>query len=262
MDAFRQPSVTDGWPARGIEITRSRNAEFLAALIPREELRALASLEHSDPGSILRFAPEAIPGETIPFLGVRLRADQPPVKDGARAEVALAYPFREGSTVSYRWEFLVPASFVNDHPQNRRNTIAQWHDQPDTTRGERWETKPVLGSPVSLRLTSRDGRSLQLSLQTLDTRAAANGRHEIATIAYDRWIAIEVRITWSQDPDRGAVAVHLDGEATPSCEFRGFTMNNRVFHYLKVGLYRSTGIRVENRLYLRRLTCETLADGP
>ena len=56
--------------------------------------------------------------------------------------------------------------------------------------------------------------------------------------------------------------MHLDGEATPSCEFRGFTMNNRVFHYLKVGLYRSTGIRVENRLYLRRLTCETLADGP
>lgn len=254
----RSPRVTADWPNHGAEIDRARRADVIAALIPREEQRAFASLEYSDPASILRFDPGSVPGETLPFLGVRLRADQPVVNGGARSEVALSYPFGEGDAVRYRWDFLVPSTFVNDHPRNLRNTIAQWHDRPDEARGECWRTKPRLGPPVSLRLTSRDGHSLQLSLQVRDTRTRASGSFEIATIPYDRWIPIDVRITWSRDTERGAVAVTLDGGEDPALVFRGFTMNNTLSHYLKIGLYRHEAIRVDNRLYLRRLWCETL----
>lgn len=38
-------------------------------------------------------------------------------------------------------------------------------------------------------------------------------------------------------------------------------MNNRLPHSLKVGLYRNEAIRVDNRLSLRQLRCETLAGG-
>lgn len=259
MGEFQPPRSTADWPNHGAEIDRARRADVIAALIPREEQRAFASLEYSDPGSILRFDPGTVPGETLPFLGVRLRVDQPAVNDGARAEVALSYPFSEGDTVRYRWEFLVPSTFVNDHPRNLRNTIAQWHDRPDEARGETWQTKPRLGPPVSLRLASRDGSSLQLALQARDTRIRASGAFEIATIPYDRWIPIDVRIAWSRDTQRGAVTVTLDDEEVPALVFRGFTMNNPLSHYLKIGLYRHEAIRVENRIYLRHLWCETLA---
>lgn len=258
MCGSRSPRVTSDWPNHGAEIERSRRAAVIAALIPREEQRAFASLEYSDPGSILRFDPGAVPGEPLPFLGVRLRVDQPSVNGGARAEVALAYPYSEGDTVRYRWDFLVPSTFVNDHPRNLRNTIAQWHDRPDEARGECWQTKPRLGAPVSLRLASRDGRSLQLSLNARDTRTRASGAFEIATIPYDRWIRIDVQIAWSRDTERGAVAVRLDDEEDPALVFRGFTMNNHLSHYLKIGLYRHDAIRVDNRIYLRQLCCETL----
>jgi hypothetical protein len=258
MTESRLPGATADWPKHGFEIERKRTAEFLVALMPREAQRAFATLEYSDPASILRFDPGAVPGETLPFLGVRLRVDQPSVNDGARAEVALSYPFSEGDTVTYRWDLLVPSTFVNDHPRNFRNTIAQWHDRPDVARGECWRTKPRLGSPVSLRLASRDGRSLQLSLHARGMRTRASGAFEIATIPYDRWIPIRVRITWSRDPDRGAVAVSLDDDQDPALVFRGFTMNNHLSHYLKIGLYRHEAIRVENRIYLRQLWCETL----
>lgn len=259
----RSPRATADWPNHGTEIDRARRDDALGALIPCEEQRAFASLEYSDPGSILRFDPGAVPGEPLPFLGVRLRVDHPPVNGGMRSEVALEYPFREGDTVRYRWDVLVPSTFVNDHPRNLRNTIAQWHDQPDEARGECWRTKPRLGSPLSLRLASRDGRALQMSLHARDTRTRASGAFEIATIPYDRWVSIDVRITWSQDTDRGAVTVALDGAGDPDpvVAFRGFTMNNRLPHYLKVGLYRNEAIRADNRLYLRQLRCETLARG-
>lgn len=262
MGECRGPLATADWPHRGVEIDRQRKAWFLAALLPREEQRAFASLEYSDPGSILRFDPGTVPGEALPFLGVRLRVDQPSVNGGARAEVALSYPFGEGDTVRYRWDFLVPSTFANDHPRNLRNTIAQWHDRPDEARGETWQTKPRLGSPLSLRLASRDGSSLQLSLHARDTRTRASGAFEIATLPYDRWIPVDVRITWSRDTDRGAVAVTLDDHGEPALVFRGFTMNNPLPHYLKIGLYRHDAIRVDNRIYLRQLWCETLPGGP
>jgi len=259
MSESQSPRATADWPGHGIEIDRARRGEFLAALIPREEQRRFASLEYSDPGSILRFDPGVVPGETLPFLGVRLRVDQPLVNAGARAEAALSYPFSEGDTVRYRWDLLVPSTFVDDHPRNRCNMVAQWHDRPDEARGETWQTKPRLGPPVSLRLASRDGRSLQLMLHARDRRTNASGSVEIATIPHDRWIPIDVRITWSRDTDGGAVAVALDDGAAPALVFRGFTMNNAVSHYLKIGLYRHGHIRVENRVYIRQLWCETLA---
>jgi hypothetical protein len=251
--------TTAAWPGPGIPIEPATRADFLAALLPREEQRALAGFEYSDSASILRFAPGTIPGETLPFLGFRVRADQPLVNKGERTEVTLNYPFTAGSTVTYHWEFRVPSTFKNDYPKNRHNQIAQWHDQPDTTKGESWATFPANSPPVSLDLTSRDGTTLQLSLNIWNVHPRTSAVFELATIPFDRWIPISVEITWSQDALHGAVAVFLNRETTPTHTFRGITMHNGVTHYLKLGLYRHHDIDVENWIYLRQVWCEPLS---
>lgn len=178
-------------------------------------------------------------------LELRTHHKQALKNGGVRAEISVDYPFREGDTVRYSWRMKLPDDFPADVPGNRWWLVAQWHDQPDRSRGETWDGYPGHSPSVGLGYGRIDGKD-QLSM----LYGAPNpGPAGLIPINRGVWHTVRVDITWSRGAN-GRAQVFLDGSPTPVRESRGPNMYNNFQHYMKLGMYRHPDIRGDAWLYI------------
>jgi hypothetical protein len=177
-------------------------------------------------------------------MEVRLFPGQPLLHNGIRTQIGLDFPFQEGDTVRYEWQLRFPVDFQPD-PENRWWIITEWHDQPDTSKGESWETHPVRSAIIMFTLAELEGQPI-LGVHY------GSGQPLIGTIPITpaEWMAFSAVIHWSQGAD-GSMQVYLGDETEPLYTATGTNMYNAVQHYFLVGLYRHREIDVESRLQVR-----------
>jgi hypothetical protein len=177
-------------------------------------------------------------------MEVRLFPDQPLVHNGVRAQIGVDFPFQEGDTVRYEWQLRFPVDFQPD-PENRWWIIAEWHDQPDTSLGETWETHPVRSAIIMFTFAEEDGEPV-LGVHY------GPGQPLIGTIPITagEWMSFAAVIHWSQGED-GSMQVYLGDADQPIHSASGPNMYNAVQHYFLVGLYRHREIALESRLQVR-----------
>jgi hypothetical protein len=187
-------------------------------------------------------------------LGLRVFAGQPLKNGGIRAEVSVDAPYRVGDTVEYRWRFLIPEDFASDAPLNRWWVLADWHDQPDRTRGETWDGFPARSAPIILGYGQVGGEDvIGLSYGSPDPAPVTT-----FPVRRGRWHDISVRIAWARDAS-GRVAVGLDG--APVAAAAGPNMHNAFQHYAKIGMYRDPQIPGDDWIYLTGLEIGPIAPG-
>ncbi len=183
----------------------------------------------------------------VEYLELRLYPLQPLKNNGIRAEISIDFPFKEGDTLRYSWEFKVPSEFPSDAPKNRWWVFADWHVQPDTNLGETWDNYSGAGSPIQFGYGMLEGKDL-LSL------AAGTNQGPVGLIPFTRevWHTVRCDITWSQKTN-GKLNVYFDGATTPTLSTNCENMRNAVQHYLKIGQYRNREIFTENKIGLRNI---------
>lgn len=179
-------------------------------------------------------------------LGLRTVHGQAKKNGGVRAEVSLDIPFRSGDALRYEWSFLIPADLRSDAPQNRWWVLADWHDQPDRTRGETWDGFPSRSAPIIFAYGQVDGRDVvSFSYGAPDAAVQA-----LIPVKRERWHTIAMRTLWSRGA-AGRAAVSLDGK--PVAAASGPNMLNDFQHYMKVGSYRHPDIEGDAWIYIAGL---------
>jgi len=179
------------------------------------------------------------------YLGLHVFPGQKKRNGGIRAEVSVDYPHKQGETVRYAWKFLVPKGFVSDAPKNRWWIIGQWHDQPDTNRGESWDSFASKSPPVLLGIGELQDRLCIGINYGLDQ----SQKHGPIFIEPGKWHSIVVEIHWSQKTD-GKATLFLDDLTKPIAIAEGPNMHNDFQHYLKLGMYRHPEIKSDNWIYI------------
>ncbi len=224
---------------------------------PAERERELAYLRCVVPENLLEYSHIEVPAvENITmmgegadrYLGLHVFPGQKKLNGGIRAELSVDYPFRQGDTVRYTWRFMLPEGFASDAPKNRWWVIGQWHDQPDSTRGESWEGFPSNSPPVLLGLGELDGK-LGIGIAYGPDQSQNHGP---LFIEPGKWHQIAVEIRWSRKDD-GKATVFLDDMSRPVASATGPNMHNDFQHYLKIGMYRHPDIATSNWIYLDEL---------
>ena len=123
----------------------------------------------------------------------------------------------------------------------------QFHDEPDWTKGETWETYTVRIPPHSLLYMNG---TLGFYLNSIDL-----GKECIARCDVEKgvWIDLVLHLKWSMDYD-GFVEICVNGE--PVTPFNGIdykfyrpTEYNVVGNALKIGLYRDSSIESTSVVY-------------
>lgn len=185
-------------------------------------------------------------------VAISVFAGQPKLNNGIRAEVAIDYPFEEGSTVSYRWEVRIPTGFAHDEAAgNRWWVMGQWHDQPNPDRGETWDGFPPRSPPVAYYFGATGGEyGLVLHYGTGGDDHV--GIEDLIRLPADTWVRLETRITWSTESS-GRVQVFVNGEASARIDVSAANMHNDYQHYLKLGQYRHPDIATDNSVHFRNL---------
>lgn len=178
-------------------------------------------------------------------LGLHVFPGQKKLNGGIRAEVSVDYPHKQGETVRYAWKFLVPKGFISDAPKNRWWIIGQWHDQPDTNRGESWDGFASKSPPVLLGLGELQGR-LGIGINYGLDQSQKQGP---IFIEPGQWHSIVVEIHWSQKSD-GKATFFLDDLTMPVATVDGPNMHNDFQHFLKLGMYRHPEIKSDNWIYI------------
>ena len=170
----------------------------------------------------------------------------------ALSVVSVDFPFVQGDTVRYAWQFMLPKDFISDAPRNRWWLIGQWHDQPNKKLGETWKDFPSSSPPVALEIAELNGH-LGVALVYGQTGAQQHQRH-YGPLALERgkWHSITARIHWSRGTD-GNASVYLDGSTKATMVAEGPNMNNDFQHYLKLGMYRHPDIPTDNWIFINRV---------
>jgi hypothetical protein len=219
---------------------REKELAYLRVLIP-EELLAHANLEVPAIENI------AILGDAEDkHLGLHILPGQKKLGGGVRAEVSVDVPHEEGATLRYEWQFRVPENFKSDAPRNRWCIIGQWHDQPDTRRGETWKDFPSRSPPVLIALGELHGR-LGIGIEYGPTQSQ---KHGPIFIERGKWHRIAIVIHWSQKAD-GKATLFFDDMTVPVKTFDGPNMHNAFQHYFKFGMYRHPEIATDNWIHLK-----------
>lgn len=187
------------------------------------------------------------------FLGLHLYAGQKQRNRGNRAEVSVDWPFAEGDRVRYEWRFRVPEEFQSDAPKNRWWIIGQWHDQPDTSRGETWDDFPSRSPPILIGIGELDGRTA-IAIEYGPTQADKRGP---IFIERGKWHHLAVEVLWSQKSD-GSADVYFDDLNQPLYSFSGTNMHNGFQHYPKLGMYRSPEIATASWIHIDDVTIAKL----
>lgn len=184
-----------------------------------------------------------------PFLALRLYPNQPKKNNGVRSELSIDYPYQQGETVRYTWQFRVPEGFPNDAPENRWWVLADWHDQPDKTKGETWETYDGIGqsAPIIFGYGFLDGKD-QVSF------TYGTNHRPIGTFPFTKgeWHTITIEVTWSQGSS-GKAVVYVDEAVEPAFSVSGPNMLNAYQHYMKLGMYRHPDIALDNTIHIRQV---------
>jgi hypothetical protein len=180
-----------------------------------------------------------------PYLGFHIFPGQPLKNKGVRAELSVDFPYQPPAVVRYEWRFRLPEDFQADEPQNRWWIVAQWHDQPDKTKGERWEGFPSRSPPILLGYGRKDNRDY-LGFSYGSPKPVPITLIEISRGVWHKVCAV---IRWSQGED-GSAAVFLDDAEKPVAEAHGPNMHNAYRHFFKVGMYRHPEIRSDNWLHV------------
>ncbi len=178
-------------------------------------------------------------------LGLHIFPGQKKRNGGIRAEVSVDFPFTAGETVRYEWKLMVPPGFKTDAPRNRWWIIAQWHDQPDKSRGETWSGFPSRSPPVLLGLGEVGGR-IGFGFEYGIDHAQKKGPFFLEP---GKWHTLAMVVRWSQQAD-GRAALYLDEMAKPVAVAEGANMHNGYQHFLKLGMYRHLEIQNDNWIYL------------
>lgn len=226
-------------------------------IIAQPDPRARPYLSAAMDNDLVRFANIDVPAlENIEiinrgsqrFLALHILPGQKLHHGGIRAEISVDYPYESGDAVSYQWRMRLAPNFTAD-PQNRWWLLAQWHDQPDTGRGETWDGFPGRSPPIALSYGRVDGVDrLAVSYGAPEQRAVASTPVERAV-----WLDLRAEIHWSTGPD-GWARFYLNGAAAPFAAASGPNMHNRFQHYLKLGMYRDPAIQGRASLWLDGLT--------
>ena len=221
---------------------------------PAAREKELAYLRAVAPDDLLEFAHVEVPaidnialvGEgPTQHLGLHVLPGQKKLHGGIRAEISVDYPHKQGDTLRYEWRFMVPKGFVSDAPKNRWWIIGQWHDQPDSSRGETWEIFTSKSPPVLLGLGELQGK-LGIGIAYGPDQSQ---KHGPLFIEAGRWHRLAVEIRWSQKAD-GKATFYLDDMSTPVATAIGPNMHNDFQHFLKLGMYRHPDIDTDNWIYV------------
>jgi hypothetical protein len=191
-----------------------------------------------------------------PYLGLRTFRGQAKKNGGVRAEISIDYPYRDGDTVRYSWRMKLPGDFPSD-AANRWWLVAQWHDQPDRTRGQTWDGYPGHSPPVALGYGRPDGQD-QLAFVY---GAPSPGTVGLMPIGRGEWVDVAVEITWSTGAD-GRARVYFNDASKPTREAHGRNMYNPFQHYMKLGMYRHPDIPGDAWIYIRDIRIRTLVAAP
>ena len=194
-------------------------------------------------------------------IELRLTPGQPKVNNGIRAELSVDYPFVDGDTVRYEWQLWVPGDFQAD-PQNRWWVFADWHDQPNRTLNETWETYPKSSAPLIVGYGRVEGGQVVGGFsvpETSDVLTLTYGTDYrplgMFAIKREEWIAIRLDVTWSQGA-QGKATLWLNGVERISGA--GPNMLNAFQHYFKAGMYRHPEINTPNRVRLANVKISKL----
>lgn len=230
---------------------------------PKAREMELGYLRALMPESLLDFAHVEVPAiENIAILGegaaqhlgLHVFPGQKKLNGGIRAEVSVDFPHRAGDAVRYAWRFKVPEDFKSDAPENRWWLIGQWHDQPDTSKGESWDGFPSRSPPVLISLGELNGK-LHLAIAYGPKQDQKAGP---VMIERGQWHSLAVEIHWSRKAD-GKAVFHLDDQPKPIATLEGPNMHNDFQHFLKLGMYRHPGITTDNWIYLDELVITSKA---
>ncbi len=161
------------------------------------------------------------------------------------AEISVNYPHSAGETVHYQWQFLIPEDSQTDSPKNRWWVVGQWHDQPNTTRGENWENFPDHSPPVAIGYAHLNGKDL-LGVSYGSPDQSIVGQKPVKR---GQWHQIRAVIHWSLS-ETGWVQIYLDDSNKPFAKAKGRNMHNDFQHYLKLGTYRHPDISAKSRIFL------------
>lgn len=170
---------------------------------------------------------------------------------GHRAGLSVDFPFTEGDTIRYEWQFMLPVEFASDAPHNRRWLVAQRHDQPDRDRGETRDGHPERSPSIALSI-AEDSEANGLAL-ALNYGIATMRNYGPVSLERGVWHNVVALVTWSTE-DSGRVAVYLDDTEKATLPAEGANMHHRFQHYLKLGMYRHPDIKTRNSTHIRRLS--------
>jgi len=218
---------------------REKELVYLRCLMPE----VLLPYAHVEVPAVENISIEGEGGDS--HLALRVFPGQKKLNRGIRAEVSVDYPHQAGETVRYAWKLMLPPGFKSDSPQNRWWIIGQWHDQPDTTRGESWEDFPSKSPPVLIglgELNGKPGIGLNYGLDQSQKRGPF-------FLELGKWHQFAVVIHWSQKAD-GKASFFLDDMTTPIAVMEGPNRLNDFQHFLKLGMYRHPEIATDNWIHL------------
>jgi len=192
------------------------------------------------------------------YLKLRVYGGQPKKNNGIRSEVSIDYPYKEGDTVEYSWQFRIPENFQSDAANgNRWWVFADWHDQPDKNKGETWDTYTAHSAPIIFGYGYLNGKD-QLSLSTgIDGSEKGIVPRGLIPITKNTWHTVRMVVKWSQK-ENGSVKVYFDGATSPTISTTGPNMLNAYQHYMKVGQYRNPDIETDNTINLRNITIKKI----
>ena len=212
---------------------------YLEAIVEQPELMDVAGFELVSIDSI-----NLINGANS-YVGLRLYPNQPKVNNGKRAELSFDYPFSPDDTILYDWKVMLPSEFPSDAPSNRWWVMAQWHDQPDVSKGETWDNFPPHSPSILLGYGMLDGQDY------FGFSYGAGALDDIGLIPVTRgeWLRIRVEIHWSQGTN-GSAKLYLNDNADPLFVVHGPNMFNAYQHFFKIGQYRDPEINTDNTVYI------------
>ncbi len=197
------------------------------------------------------------------------------IHGGTRAELNRDYGDHPGEEVWYSWSVLIPEDYEDNFLKNQDTgasnwqIIGQWHDQPDPSKGENWDNYPKNSPPVSIQysyltLDDPEFTKIMSSGSAINLIGYRNGMDEqsIISLSYGvppktvaifpiekgKWYDLTFNIKWSQEND-GFVEVFVNGESFTNGRITGSNMYNSMSNYLKIGLYRNSGITSANSIY-------------
>jgi hypothetical protein len=170
------------------------------------------------------------------------------VNNGNRSELRYQDYDPNISEVYYSWSVMLDSNYIDT---GKWQILGQWHDQPDESIGETWDTYPPNNPPISLHYLN--GYMYAIVSEPQGKYENASKRSKKKRVELGKWIDIVFHIYWSLEED-GFVTVWIDGENVTPYNGKDYkiyapTIFNRAGNYLKIGLYRASGATVTNTVY-------------